>query len=66
MVEKTVNVEVKANFQLSSETREIYSRCPRGYKPLVIKDKDDANQEHQDEAPKDKAKPHNSSFGNQS
>ncbi len=65
MVEKTINTKVKANLQPFSGTREIDSRCPRGYRPSVKKDKDDANWEHWDETLKDKIKSHNSSFANQ-
>ncbi len=65
MVEEVVNVEAKANFQPPSETREIDSKYPGGYKLSVQKDKDDANREHWDKAPKDIAKSHNSSSTNQ-
>ncbi len=65
MVEKTVDVEAKAIFQPSFEIKEIDSRFPIGYRPLVKKDKNDTNREHRNEAPKDKAKSHNSSFVNQ-
>ncbi len=65
MVKKVVNIEVKANLQLLSGTREIDSRCPRSYRPSVKKDKDDVNWEYRDETPKNKAKSHNSSSANQ-
>ncbi len=39
VVKKAVNVEVKANLQPSSRTREIDSSYPRSYRPLVKKDK---------------------------
>ncbi len=58
-------MEAKANLLPPSGTKEINSRCPKGYRPSVKKDKDDANWEHQDEAPNDKAKSHNSSSANQ-
>ncbi len=64
VVEKTVNVEVKADRQLPFETRKIDFRYLRGYRPLVKKDKDKTNREHWDEAPKDKTKSHNSFFAN--
>ncbi len=59
MVEKVINVEVKTNLQLPSRTREIDSRCSKGYRLLVKKDKDDANQKYRDETLKNKAKSHN-------
>lgn len=65
MVEKATNVEIKANLQPASETKEIDFRDLKDYGPLVKKDKDDANWEHQDKASKDKTKSHNSSFVNQ-
>ncbi len=67
IIEKAVNVEAKDSRQSPFGTREIDSRCPRGYRPLVKKNKGDANREHQDKAlnkDKDKAKTHNSSFAN--
>ncbi len=42
VVEKAVNIEVKAYLQPLSETREIDSRCPNGYKPSVKNNKNDA------------------------
>ncbi len=65
MVEKTVDVEVKAKLQPPSRTREIDFKCSRGYKSLVKKDKDDANREHRDGTPKDKTKSQNFSSTNQ-
>ncbi len=68
MVEKAVDVKAKASLQPPSGTRKIDFRCPKGYKPSVKKDKDDANRKHRDEAPnkdKDKAKSYNSSSTNQ-
>ncbi len=65
MVEKAVNIEAKVSLQLPSKTRKIHSRCPRGYRLLVKKDKDDANRKHQDgDKDKNKAKSHNLSFAN--
>ncbi len=67
MVEKALDVEVKANLQPPSGTREINSRCPRDYRLSIKKDKDNVNQEHRDEIPnqdKDKVKSHNSSSAN--
>ncbi len=65
LVEKAVDVEAKINLQPLSGTREINSRYPRGHRPSVKKDKDEANREHQNKVPKDKAKFHNSFFANQ-
>lgn len=48
MIEKTVNTEVKTSLQPPFGTREIGSRCPKGYRPLAKKDKDKINQEYQD------------------
>ncbi len=42
VIEKTVNVEAKANLQPPSGTREIDTRCPKRYRSLVKKDKDNA------------------------
>ncbi len=64
MVEKVINVEVKTNLQPPSGTKEINFRCPKGYRPLVKKNKDDANWKNQDETPKDKAKSYNFSSAN--
>lgn len=58
VVEKTVNVEIKASLQLFSGTREINFKYPKGYRPLSKKNKFEANWEHWDKD-KDKAKPHN-------
>ena len=58
VVKKAVDVEAKASLQPSFETREIDSRCPKRYKPLVYKDKDDAYWEQRDGAfYKDKKRP---------
>ncbi len=68
VVEKAVNIEVKASLSSPSMTREINSRCPKGYRPLVKKNKNNINWEHWDEVPnkdKDKVKSHNSSSANQ-
>ncbi len=69
VIEKTVNTEAKAGLQLSSGTKEIDSRCPKGYRPSVKKDKDDTYWEQRNEVSnkdKEKAKSHNpSSFANQ-
>ncbi len=65
VVEKAVNAEAKASLQPPSGTREIDSRCPKGFRPSVKKDKDEANREHRDrDKDKDKAKPHNPSSAN--
>lgn len=59
MVEKAIDVEVKADLHLSFKTRKINFRYPMSHKPLVKKDKDKANWKYQNEALKDKAKSHN-------
>ncbi len=62
MVEKTVNAEAKASLQPPSGTRKIDSRCSKGYRPLVKKDKDNTYWEQRDETSnkdKEKAKCHN-------
>ncbi len=62
MGQKVVDIEAKASLQPPSGTREIDSRCPKRYKPLVKKDKDDAYRKQCDEAfnrDKEKAKSHN-------
>ena len=55
-MEKAGDVEAKANFQLPFYVREINSKCPKGYRLSVKKDKEDANREHRDKASKDKDK----------
>ncbi len=67
MIEKAVDVKTKASLQPSFGTREIDSKCPKSYRPLVKKDKDDTNWKYQDEIcnkDKNKAKLHISSFAN--
>ncbi len=66
VVKKAINMEAKSNLQLVSGTKEIDSRCLRHYRPLVKKDKDDANYKYRDKAPKDKAKSYNFFSANQS
>ncbi len=64
VIEKAIDVEVKANLQPPSGTRKIDSKCPKKYRPLVKKDKDNAYWEHCNEISnkdKNKAKSHNSS-----
>ncbi len=62
-MEKTSNVEAKANLQPPFYVREIDSRCPKNHRPLAKKDKEDSYQEPHNEASKDKnkVKSHNSS-----
>ena len=48
VVAKAVDIEVKASLQPPFETRKIDFRYPKGYKPLVKKDNDDAYQEQRD------------------
>ena len=50
MVEKAVNVEAKTDLQPPSETREIDFKCPKRYRLLVKKHKDDVYWEQCDEA----------------
>lgn len=67
MVKKAVDVKAKASLQPSFGTREIDSKCPKGYRPLVKKDKDVTNWKYQDEVSnkdKNKAKLYISSFAN--
>ena len=56
MVKKTRDVEAKANLQPPFYVREIDSKCPKGYRPSVKKDKEDANREYRNKASKDKDK----------
>ncbi len=65
MVEKAIDAKVKVNLQPLSRTKEINSKCLKGYRLLVKKNKHDVNQKHQDGTPKDKVKSHNSSSANQ-
>ena len=67
-MEKARNIEAKANLQHPFYIRKIDSKCPKGYRASVKKDKKDAHQEHRDETSKenDKAKSHISSSANQS
>ena len=65
MVEKAINIEAKAGLQPPFKIKEIDSRYPKGYKPLVKKDKNNAYWEQRNEATnrdKKKAKSHNPSF----
>ena len=65
MVEKTRDVETKANLQLLFGTRKINSRYLRAHRLLVKKNKDNANREHRDrDKNKDKTKFHNLSSTN--
>ncbi len=68
MVEKTGDVEAKANLESLFYVREIDSRCPKDYRSSAKKDKEDTYGEPRKEAfnkDKDKAKSHNSSSANQ-
>ena len=68
MVEKDGDAETKSNLQPPFYVREIDSKCSKGYRPLVKKDKEDANREHRDNTSskdKEKAKSHNPSIANQ-
>ncbi len=55
VIEKAVNIEAKINLQPPSKIKQITSWCPKSYRPLVKKDKNDANREHRNRN-KDKAK----------
>ncbi len=46
VVEKTVNAEAKTSLQLPSGTREIYSKCPKSYRPSAKKGKDEVTREY--------------------
>ncbi len=61
-MEKASDVEAKANLQPPFYVREIDSRCLKGHRPSVKKNKEDTYREPRDEASKDKekAKSHNS------
>ena len=50
MVEKVVNAKAKAGLQPFFETSEINSSCPKRYRLLVKKDKDDAYWKQHNEA----------------
>ncbi len=43
IVENVVDIEVKATLQSLFRTWKIDSRCLKGYRPLVKKDKDEVN-----------------------
>ena len=65
VVEKTVDVEAKAGLQPLFGTKKIDSRCPKGYRLLIKKDKDNTYWEYCNEASnrdKKKVKSYNSSF----
>ena len=68
IIEKAVNIEAKTSLQLPFGTKKINSKYPKGYRPLVKKNKDNTSWEYCNEAfnkDKNKAKSHNSSFANQ-
>ncbi len=68
VIEKANDVEAKANLQPTFYIRNIDSRCPKGYRLLAKKDKEDHYWERRDEASnkdKDKAKSNSSTFANQ-
>ncbi len=65
VVEKVGNIEAQASLQPLFYVHEIDASYPKGHYLLAKKDNDDANQKHQDEALKDKAKSYNSSFADQ-
>ncbi len=60
VIEKAINIEVKASLQLPFKIREIDSRYLRNYRPSIKKNKDDANREYRNRnKDKHKAKSHN-------
>ncbi len=57
MVEKTGNIEAKANLQPPFYVRDIDTKCPKGHCPSAKKEKKDTYQEPNDKASnKNKAK----------
>ena len=66
MIEKVIDIKAKASLQPHLMIKEINFKCPKGHRPLVKKDKNNAYWEHCDEASKDKkkAKSHPSSSAN--
>ncbi len=67
VVEKTSDVKAKANLQPPFYVREIDSKCPKGHRPSVKKDKEDTYWEPYNKTSKDKNKTEfqTSSFANQ-
>lgn len=61
LIEKVINIKVKASLQPSYKIMEINFRYPNDYKPSAKKDKDKTNWNHQD---RDKTKSHNLSSAN--
>ncbi len=67
-MEKAGDAEAKANLQPPFYVRDIDTRCPKGHRPSVKKNKEDTYREPQNETSKDKdkAKSHSSStYANQ-
>ena len=67
-MEKARNAEAKANLYPPFYIKEINSKCPKNYCPLVKKDKEDANWVHRNKVfnkNTKKAKSHNPFFANQ-
>ncbi len=58
VVEKAIDVEVKPSLQPPFRTRKIDSKCPRGYRLSVKKDKNNTNRKYRNRD-KDKAKSYN-------
>ena len=68
MVEKAGDIKANPNLQPLFYIKEIDSKCPKGYRSLVKKDKTNGNREHHNEASskdKKKAKFYNPSSANQ-
>ncbi len=64
-MEKTDDVEAKANLQPLFYVKNIDARCPKGHCPSAKKDKKDTYRESRDDASKDNAKSQTSSSTNQ-
>lgn len=65
MVEKTVNIEIKASLKLLFKTRKINFKYWKSYRLSAKKEKNKASQEYWDrDKDKNKAKSHNFSFAN--
>ncbi len=65
VVEKSGNVETKANLQPPFYVRDINIRCPKGHRLSAKKDKEHTYWEPRNEVSKDKAKSNSSASANQ-
>ena len=60
MVEKAIDAKAKTSLQLPFGIKKIDFKCPKGYKPLAKKEKNETSQKHQNrDKDKDKTKFHN-------